>query len=136
MALMEWNDKMSVGIDSIDAQHKKLVALLNELYDGVQQGHTKEALGTVLSGLVDYTVAHFKYEEDLFAKTGYAEKDAHKAEHDAFTRKVGDVQEKYKTGVNTSLSLEVMTFLKNWLTNHIMGTDQKYTAHLKANGVA
>jgi hemerythrin len=135
MTLMAWNDKMSVNIASIDEQHKKLVNMLNELYDGVQQGKTRETLGHVLDELIDYTAAHFKYEENLFATTNYPAKETHKSEHDNLTKQVLDVQAKYKAGVGASLSLEVMTFLKNWLTNHIMGTDKRYSEHMLAHGI-
>ena len=56
MSLMEWNEKLSVGVPSIDAQHKKLVAMLNELYDAMQAKHSQEALGKVLDGLI--VIAH------------------------------------------------------------------------------
>ncbi len=72
MSLMSWNDKMSVGIAVIDQEHKKLVDLLNELYDGIQANHAKEKLGTVLDGLIAYAASHFKREEQFFAQTGVA----------------------------------------------------------------
>ncbi len=135
MALMTWNDKMSVGVAMIDDEHKKLVAMLNELYDGVQSGHGKDALGKILDGLISYTAGHFKHEEKLFADTGYPAAAAHKKEHDDLTKQVLDVQAKYKSGATGTLSLEVMNFLKNWLVNHIQGTYKKYGPHLNAKGI-
>ncbi len=135
MPLMTWNEKMSVGVAVIDAEHKKLVGMLNDLYDGVQAGKAAEALGKVLDGLISYTAAHFRHEEELFAKTGYPAATAHKKEHDDLTRQVLDVQAKYKAGISGTLSLEVMTFLKNWLVTHIQGSDRSYGPHLNANGV-
>ncbi len=135
MPLMMWNDKMSVGIPRIDEEHKKLVAMLNELYDSVQAGHGKEALGKILDGLIAYTAGHFKHEEKLFAETGYPDAPAHKKEHDDLTKQVLDVQQKYKAGVTGTLSLEVMNFLKNWLVNHIQGSDKKYAPHLNSKGI-
>ena len=135
MPLMTWNDKMSVGIVVIDEDHKKLVSLLNELYEGITAGHGKETLGKVLDGLVSYTKMHFAREEHYFVKTGYPGAAAHKKEHDELTRQVLDVQARYKSGQISTLSLEVMSFLKNWLTNHIQGTDRKYGPHLNAKGI-
>lgn len=135
MPLMTWTEKMSVGVKQLDDDHKKLVGMVNQLYDGISTGKGKEALGPVLDGLVDYTKLHFGHEESLFAKTGYAVAAAHKREHDALTNQVLDVQAKFKAGNSATLSLEVMNFLKNWLVTHIQGSDQKYTAHLNAKGV-
>jgi hemerythrin-like metal-binding protein len=135
MAYMEWSDKLSVGVASIDAQHKKLVGMVNDLFDAMKGGRGREALAKILDGLAAYTVSHFAYEEQLFLKTGYPESAAHKKEHDDLTKKVLDIQAKMKSGVSFSLSMEVMEFLKAWLLNHIMGSDKKYGPHLVSKGI-
>ena len=135
MPLMSWNDKMSVGVAVIDADHKKLVSMVNELYDAIQAGKGKEKVGPVLDGLIDYTKMHFAREEKFFAQTAYADAPAHKKEHEELTKQVASVQTKYKAGATSTLSLEVMNFLKNWLISHIQGSDKKYGPHLNAKGV-
>jgi hemerythrin len=135
MPLMTWNDKLSVGVTVIDQEHKKLVGMINELYDAVQSGHGKAALGKILDGLVDYTKTHFAHEEKFFADTGYPDSAAHKKQHDDLTKQVLDVQAKYKSGATGTLSVEVLNFLKNWLINHIQGSDKKYAPHLRAKGI-
>ncbi|MDR3425559.1 MAG: bacteriohemerythrin [Alphaproteobacteria bacterium] len=134
MPLMTWKDDMSVGISSIDEQHKKLVNMINELSDGMKIGKGREVLGTILDELIDYTAKHFKYEEELFDKTHYLDAFNHKKEHADLVKRVLDIQAKYKAGALT-LSLEVMDFLKDWLVKHIMGSDKKYSSHLCAQGV-
>jgi len=135
MALVTWSEKLSVGVRSIDDQHKKLVTLLNQLHDGMMAGRGKEALGPVLKGLIDYTATHFKYEEDLFARTGYAERAAHQKEHADLVRRVLEVQKTYHEKGPSVLTIQVMNFLKDWLTAHIQGSDMKYGAHLQSKGV-
>jgi len=119
----------------LDEDHKRLVGMVNELFDAMQAGHGREALGRILDGLVQYTKMHFAREESFFTKTSYPVGAAHKQEHDALTRQVLEVQQKYAAGSNAALSLEVMQFLKNWLVQHIQGSDQKYRAHLNAAGI-
>ena len=135
MPLMTWTDKLSVGVGVIDEDHKKLVGMLNELYDAMQAGQGKDSLGRILNGLVQYTKFHFAREEKFFAQTGYPAAVPHKQEHDALTRQVIDVQQKYAAGATATLSLDVMQFLRNWLVNHIQGSDQKYRPHLNAKGI-
>ena len=135
MSLMEWNDTLSVGIKVVDDDHKKLIGLLNELHDAVASGHGKDVLGRTLDGLVSYTRFHFTREERMFEETGYADAVAHKKEHDDLTKQVLDVQARYKNDARAMLSLEVMSFLKNWLFHHIEGSDKKYAPHLKAKGI-
>ena len=55
MPLMNWTEKLSVGVAVIDDDHKKLVAMVNELYDAMQAGRGKDTLGRILDGLVQYT---------------------------------------------------------------------------------
>jgi len=131
---MTWTDKLSVGVGVIDDDNKKLVGMLNELFDAMQAGQGKDSLGRILNGLVQYTKFHFAREEKFFAQTGYPAAVPHKAEHDALTRQVIDVQQKYAAGATATLSLDVMQFLRNWLVNHIQGSDQKYRPHLNAKG--
>jgi hemerythrin len=135
MALMAWSDKLSVGVDSIDDQHKKLLSLLNQLHDGMMAGKGKDILGGILKGLVDYTVTHFRYEEQLFARTGYPESEEHKNEHAELVRKVEEIQRQYATTGAKALTIPVMNFLKDWLSLHIVGTDKRYAPHLIAKGV-
>jgi hemerythrin len=135
MPLMTWTEKLSVGVGVLDEDHKKLVGMLNGLYDAMQAGHGKDSLGRILNELVQYTKFHFAREEKLFAQTGYAGAVPHKQEHDALTHQVLDVQQKYAAGATATLSLDVMQFLKNWLISHIQGSDQKYRPHLNAKGI-
>ena len=132
---MTWTDKLSVGVGVLDEDHKKLVGMLNELYDAMQAGQGREKLGRILDELVQYTKFHFAREEKFFAQTGYAAAGPHKQQHDALTRQVLDVQQKYAAGATTTLSLDVMQFLKNWLINHIQGSDQSYRPHLNSKGI-
>ncbi|HEY1931207.1 MAG TPA: bacteriohemerythrin [Acetobacteraceae bacterium] len=135
MPLLTWTEKLSVGVTALDDDHKRLVAMINELFDSMQAGQGREVLGRILDGLVQYTKMHFAREESFFAKTSYAAAAAHKQEHDALTRQVLDVQRKYAAGAQAALTLEILQFLKNWLIQHIQGSDQKYRMHLNANGI-
>jgi hemerythrin len=135
MPLMTWNEKMSVGVAALDAEHKELVALVNELHDGIQAGRANDALIHVLDGLIAYTKSHFRHEEELFAQAAYPASSEHKKEHEDLTRQVIEIQAKVKAGVMGTLSLEVMNFLKSWLMNHIQGSDKRYAPHLNAQGI-
>jgi hemerythrin-like metal-binding protein len=132
--LIVWNDRYSVGIARIDAQHQRLVDLINDLHAAMAGGEAKSALEKILDGLAAYAVSHFATEEQLMRKFGYPSFDQHKAEHDKLMVQVRLLQDKSRAKA-TTLSLEVMTFLKRWLIGHIANVDKKYTAHLNAAGV-
>jgi len=135
MPLLAWNERFSVGIPSIDKEHQTLVGLLNDFYDAVQTGKGKESLAKVLTALIDYTKIHFANEEKLFAKTGYPDAAPHKKAHDDLTQQVLEIQNKYLKDPSTTLAIETLNFLKNWLLTHIQSTDKKYAPHLASHGI-
>jgi hemerythrin len=132
MPFMVWNDQLSVGIESIDADHKKLVAIVNEFYDAICAGQSEVILSSLLDRLIDYTRQHFVHEEELFARTGYLDADEHKREHEAMAERLADLRHRILAGKVAAPSLEVMCELKDWLFEHVLASDQKYVPHLKA----
>ena len=135
MPLVKWSDALSVGVPSLDDQHKKMLGLLNQLHDGMMAGKDKMVLGEVLKTLIASTTIHFKYEEDVLAQAGYPDGVAHRAEHAELTRQIQNIRREYETIGPSAMTIPVMSFLKNWLTAHILGADMKYRPHLIAKGV-
>jgi len=134
MALIAWTEKLSVGVAKIDKEHQGLVDLLNSLHDGMLAGQGKDALGPTLAKLVQYTERHFAGEEALFRLHAYPKAAEHKKEHDALTAKVKLLEIDYRSG-KSALTGDLMTFLRDWLTKHIMGVDMQYKPFFAQKGV-
>ena len=134
MPLIEWDENFSVNIKEIDDQHKKWVKMLNDLYDSMKEGSGRHKLASVLDGLVEYTKVHFSTEEKILKKYGYPFFEGHKKIHDDMIGEVELLELRHKSG-ETSLSIYVMNFLKNWLADHIMGTDKNYGPYLNSKGI-
>jgi hemerythrin-like metal-binding protein len=134
MSLISWNENYSVKIKDIDDQHKKLIDLINELHYAMKSGRGKEVVGKILLELVKYTEQHFSFEEKLFTKYNYPEGRTHSKTHQDLIDQLNEFISKYDSGQNT-LSIELMNFLRDWLTNHIMGTDKKYISFLNSKGI-
>lgn len=134
MALITWTNELSVGVASIDEQHKKLVNMINSLNDALEKGEADEMIIKIFNGLAAYTQKHFAYEEELFAAHGYPDSTAHKREHGDLIVQVVELKKKLDTG-DFMIGAELMSFLKKWLTNHILGSDKKYSQFLIQHGV-
>jgi len=130
MSLFKWNDGFLVGNPEIDAQHKRLFQLADQLHDAMTAGKAKETLSQTLASLIGYTRVHFASEERLMQKHAYPDYAVHKAEHDKLTAKVLDFQKDFNAG-RSVMTIDLMQFLKNWLANHIGQTDKKVAAHIK-----
>jgi hemerythrin-like metal-binding protein len=130
MNFITWKDHYSVGIDKIDDQHKKLVKILDELYDSFVNKTSDQKIIKVLDNLKEYTQYHFLTEEQLFEDSGYSESVKHKILHDKFRKEVNSFIDEVKEGKNM-VTYKLLTFLNNWLITHIQKEDQRYAAHLQ-----
>lgn len=135
MPLIEWTAELSVGIESIDQQHKKLINMINALNDAMLTGGSNELLGKIFIGLAAYTQKHFTYEENMFAEFGYENSQEHKRQHTELIAQVVELKERFVENPQGTISADLMLFLKRWLTNHIMRTDKEYTEFLLSKGV-
>lgn len=135
MALFNWDDKYSVGVRELDNQHKTLVQILNELFEAMQEKRSNDVLGKIISKLIDYTKTHFASEERYMQQYNYPELEAQKREHAAFTQKVLAFKQDFEAG-RVALSISITSFLKDWLVNHISGSDKKYGPFLNSKGVS
>lgn len=134
MAMLEWNDRLSVNIREIDAQHHELVDMVNRLHDAMKSGKAESILTQIVSEMKKYAAEHFATEERLFKAHNYPDAEAHRAEHTAFVAKVVQVEKDLQSG-KCAMSMDILNFLSNWLVNHIKGTDKKYSPFLNLAGV-
>ncbi len=125
-----WKDSYSVGIAEIDTQHKGLIKLINDLHVAMQAGKAKEVLGSIIDELIRYTERHFRDEEAMLRAKGYSKLVAHHGIHVDLTRQVVELRERFQSSQLT-LSIDVMHFLRDWLSNHILTHDQAYAKELR-----
>jgi hemerythrin len=71
MGYLTWDKKYEIGLEDIDAQHKRWLELLNEFYDKLSGDEIKERLFALLKDASDYTEYHFDYEEKLMKRLLY-----------------------------------------------------------------
>jgi len=129
-----WDDDLSVGIKSIDDDHKKLLTLVNNLQTAVYYPTGEAFERQALKELVEYTKYHFEREEKMLLDNHYQEFEAHKREHEAMIAQVQSYCKRYEKDPEGTIE-EMAGFLKGWLVNHIAGTDQKYSDYLVGRGV-
>jgi len=122
--LFEWNDNFSCNSRIIDEQHKVLIDLINKLFAAMKLGKSRFVMNEILEELIKYTIYHFNTEESF-----YIEKDndfviEHIKEHKNFAEQVTSFKNEFDAG-NTEVSVELLRFLRTWITKHILGFDKK-----------
>jgi hemerythrin len=134
MAYFEWSNDLSVNVQEIDDEHRKLVGMINTLNEAMLSHKGREAQKATISAMVDYAATHFAREERYMQTFRYQGYQAHRIEHNKFTAKALDLQTRADRA-DFILTLEIVDFLKAWLQNHIMGSDKRYQACFNEHGL-
>ncbi len=130
---MEWHSALEVGHELIDADHRALVAALNQLHAAMDQGQDQAEILKVLNFLRDYTVTHFQAEEALMFQQHYPGASAHFSAHAELVLQVSDFIGDYRSG-KTMLTVDILAFLESWLMDHILGLDKEFGGFLRNQG--
>jgi hemerythrin len=134
MSFTGWNLNYSVGVQTLDRQHIGLFETLNELHEAVLAGDATATTGPVLRRLVEYTNEHFVAEETILAAAKYPGLASHRAQHRALTNEVNQYLARFEHG-ELSLSAHLVSFLRDWLSAHILKEDLEYGPWLAEHGV-
>lgn len=128
MPFIQWDPSFSVGSGSLDNDHKRLIGILNRIYDAWQgAAPSSAALAALFDQLLDYTDSHFSREEGKLATAQFADLPRHHAEHERLRELVLAFRSRHLTGQRPdTLTEEMAKFLKSWLVDHILGEDMRY----------
>ncbi len=126
MSYWVWDSALDIGIDVIDGQHRRIVDYINDLHEAHTK-HDHDQVTQILLGLVDYTVTHFAFEEDLMAQAGYPLSDSHKKVHESFIAHIKNYKKEHEKG--RDIARKLMSELQIWLTNHIKNEDRHYVPY-------
>jgi len=124
-----WDDSLSIQIQEIDDDHRRIVELFNMLNRSVVEGDASNYIEAVLEEMISCTIWHFRHEERLMLKYSYKGVLEHKKEHQELIESARELQQKILQE-GKSLSSEDIESLEHWLTGHILGTDMELGSYL------
>ncbi len=123
---LEWTSALSVGVPEFDNQHRGLFDLINRLYEAMQAGESRAIIADVFDKLIAYTVSHFNAEETAFEQYGYPDAPEHVRAHRELVAQATELRTEFAAG-RSMIAMDVADFLRDWVVNHIQGTDRRYT---------
>lgn len=135
MPYFTWEDDLSVGVKDFDDEHKILISCINKLHTGLIAGDASDSINLILDGLIEYTEKHFGHEEKLMESEDYPGLSGQQKEHELFVDKIISFKKQIESG-KISFSLELMAFLRDWLTNHIKVVDKAYSEFFSKRGIS
>jgi len=118
---------LTVGLDEIDDDHKKLVDLVNILNHSIAEGAATDYVAAILEELINCTVWHFSHEERLMIKYGYNGYEEHRADHQDLINGARELQQKF---LQTGFDEKDLEYLERWLTEHILVSDTRLASFL------
>lgn len=124
-----WSAILSVGVEEIDEDHRKLVGIFNELAHAVANGESAEYLAATFDELIKCTAWHFSHEERLMLKHRYPDIDPHRAAHRELIVAAQQLQAKLAQADQAVANAEI-EYLDRWLTEHILTADQRLGSFL------
>ncbi len=130
---LDWQLQFSLGIPSIDEQHRQWVKLMAQLFDTLimPDPETRDSSSSqILSELFAYTIYHLEYEEQLFSDFDYPEKLEHTLEHDRLRATIENYRSRLKSREVISVE-NILGDMQQWLVNHICNSDRAYVGFLK-----
>ena len=121
---IRWNDSFALGDPQIDAEHRRLVNILNDLADAVENGRGDSVLGSILTRLRQYAAHHFSNEEAFMERVGFTELERHRKLHAELSLTVTEYLRRFESGARIR-PVEILNFLSDWLVDHIQREDRK-----------
>lgn len=133
--MIKWNESFSVGIETFDNHHKKLISILNTLIENSNESEAKkDIIYKTIGELIEYTKYHFSAEEEELTRHGYPDLDIQKEEHKDFEATINVFHASFEHDI-VPPTADILEFLQNWLKNHIKKSDKNYSTFLKEKGL-
>ncbi len=131
MSRIEWEDAFSTNNPEIDAQHKKWIGIYNDLHETLLHGNIEQLSSITLETLQamqDYANFNFQYEEEYMKSIDYPNIVEHKRLHKDFDTQIYELNRNVREG-KTVLNTEIIKIIREWLVDHILQADKKYSEY-------
>lgn len=128
LLMISWREEFALGIPQIDEQHKKLFDIAERIYELFKDEFAIDKYDRIvelIEELKDYTIYHFKTEEEYMESIGYKKIFTHKIEHEKFVDKITNVDLTQVDENHDAYLLEILDFVVKWIEKHILERDKK-----------
>lgn len=134
MPLILWSSIFSIGVEQIDEQHRRMIAIANTLYEALTEHRGDATLGELFDELRDHIATHFASEEEYMERIGYPLLEVQRRQHQALADRAHELAEAHRLG-QKRLSPEVMHLLRDWVTEHLLSDDRKIGEFVREQGL-
>lgn len=125
MTQIQWSDDFSVGVASIDHEHRELIGLINEICQALETATVEqEDRDELLGELFAMISAHFALEEKIMRDKRYDRFPQHKADHEKLLDELRDIMDSQdESGPGSAEKL--VKVLSDWFSLHFKTEDAR-----------
>ena len=128
--MLEWDDRLTTGVERIDSQHHIFFSLIGEFEDARQKKASMQHLHRALQEIISYASFHFISEQNVMKDCGYPELSEHLKLHTYLLNTLNTKASEMALGICSPK--QVSSFLLDWFTTHVRKDDKKFAEHEKA----
>ena len=133
MTLLSWKDEFATGIESVDFEHREMIALINDLHAEMVGRKDSDSIEQFLGDVHAAISAHFALEERIMQRSGYHEYLAHKENHEELLDQIRDLMDMQHEDADAGLAL-LQRQLANWFEVHFASFDARLHGQLHVPG--
>lgn len=134
MALIEWRDEFSIGIPSVDYEHKGMIRMINQLHEELSARPSRDTVADFLGEIHALISAHFALEEKEMREIGYDGFDDHKDDHERLLDEIRDIMDTFEADDTADYAEDLSRRLETWFTEHFRTKDARLHRYLKDRG--
>ena len=129
MNYLEWKEQYSVGIESMDVEHREMIELINSVYAELEGRRDAVAIEDFLGEVHSAIASHFALEERIMREAGYEEYPEHKDDHEVLLDQILDMMNASFRDTEAGLAL-LEESLSSWFGKHFSTFDARLHGNL------
>ncbi|MDH4049752.1 MAG: hemerythrin family protein [Gammaproteobacteria bacterium] len=132
MKLLDWKSQYSVGVESVDFEHRQMIDLINELYTELSERRDPDSIEQFLGDIHSAISMHFALEERIMQEAGYEEFSAHKEDHEDLLDQIRNMMDVFADDTEAGFP-ELGKRLSDWFGAHFSTFDARLHGKLGAH---
>jgi len=136
MTLLKWDESITIGVPLVDEDHRFLIHFINRLHDYDGLDVERDVFDSLLDSLFEFTEHHFRREERVMEACNYPDIKDHLDRHWKFERKLTAIQQDLLSSHSDRVGAETLSFIKDWLVDHILNVDRAMAPYTRNNPAA
>jgi hemerythrin len=130
MQHFKWTKAHAVFLPQVDAEHRNLFRMAEELHQAVRTGVEAARVLELTRPLLTAIQEHFAHEERVMKAAECPDFEWHKHQHDNLLRRGGQFAKDIETG-SAEAPMAFLEYLSKWFKDHTGLTDRMMGAHLR-----